>query len=387
MKQGVAVEPRQITDVGLGNILTFPGEVMHSALAPKVSTLIHVAQTHVSIVREQSWEEIIETAVSQFNVAKTIIANPDAMVFKESLTKNLTERDGLNPEVLGTILNAFPESFPNYYDDLTVKQIQCLVRYGASHILFGLGIIKCIYKTSSEDGGSHLMKELNKRNFFNPNQITKTSYLISNLFFNHPFIFNPELKKIINDEREELALKCVMEVAANSEKDNPLILLIFGSAHKFGEKIRELGPGTNIHYEGRVPTLSRHTVSSKNAEQILPCGVAILPAKQNITLDLFREIISYYRTKYKSTSIFKDGYRSAAMKALADFLCKMEKEQINTITYMDILEVLARTDENKAKLFREGVQEKVLHSATDKIIIELRMTFESNSQCNNSCLI
>lgn len=339
------------------------------------ATLVHIAQTHPVSDHKRDVFDLI--AMSQFKVALTIIANPNAIVLDEGLVHNITaEHEYLysfsNDEdfykEIEELKSDFSRGFPNKYNELTHTQKNWLVKEGAACVLFNLGLLKAIYRADTPEEYDERRKQLQKKNYFN-----RPFYWG---WFSNPTESDPELKRIVYDRREEIALKLAKEAATKS--GNNLILLIYGARHQFGEKIKQMGDD-DIIYAGRVMTTTEFRTPSVSAERMLPCGVAIRPVQQTISIDDFSRILQFYRTKYPSFSLFK-GYRSDAIKALVTLLSSKEKTHSKNISYMTILECLAKTDTNRAELFRDGLlSAKIIFTATDKVILDLREAFDTAS--------
>ena len=236
-------------------------ELKESKDFPEIN-LIHVANVHGPSTKEIykpsekfTFTQIYTIAFSQFNVAKTIMANPEAIVLAENLVDDINEDPlsysnipyAFDEKIFKKIKGDFPEGFPKDYIDLTVAQKDWLVYCGAPIVLFSLGLLKSVYKTDTREEVTALMAYLKKKGYVNE----KGEF---NDDFSRAIVSDPEIKKRVQDNREERVFKLVAEAAAKSDKNNPLILLVYGIAHKIGEKIKKMENSSRIIYQGRINT-------------------------------------------------------------------------------------------------------------------------------------
>jgi len=212
---------------------------------------------------------------SQYQVARTILANPNAMILEEGTTKIRYAKAEPYFESI------FPSGFPVKYEELSVDQKEALETYRAPAILLGLNLVKYIYPTQSIEDYNRLSQYWEET--FMPKLIKimeeRQDYAIQYCIADdelqksmrkprddeeHSKYFNEILEKdeVLMLDRERITIEYIKS-AVKSIKFDQTILLIFGALHRFEERIKE-SKHSNIIYGGYIPTSK-----SKDLEPII----------------------------------------------------------------------------------------------------------------------
>lgn len=181
----------------------------------KKISIIHVQQKHKPPFMQNCPPKILEeVAYSQYHVAKIILENKDAIVLKESLYENYTpkifqESSSQEKSMFSFVAMVFPKGIPGSFDKLSPLQKDTLVKLSGPVVLFYLGQLTHIYKTSSE-------KEC---------KLVDSRVKLGEV-------------GVITEVREKQAIHWAKQAAIQSGKTK--VLLVFGASHNFERTISKL---------------------------------------------------------------------------------------------------------------------------------------------------
>jgi hypothetical protein len=207
-----------------------------------------------------------QVASSQFHVAQTVLAHPNAKVVHEGYSKHIHQ---VSPKVKNEIELEFPDNFPAEYDSLTNNQKDILAKYGACKVLLTLGKIDSIHPSESQTTKEENRKKAQKGDF--------------------TFTFG---------SREKEAVEHCIKVG----EDKGEVLLIFGDNHDF-DKLKDKYKD-RATFQGRVNT----------TDQRITIKTDFISARVN-------DVISAYTSRSK----FKPLGNSAKAKDISDALARANK--------------------------------------------------------------
>lgn len=212
--------------------MTFRSTLSGTASADAEVKITHVQQLHMPPGTEDipaSFKERI--AQSQYWVARAILANPSAIVLAEGVNENLTPE---NRSFAWTLVAQmyFPDGIPSTFSSLTTLQKKMLSEHCAAFVLFYLGKITHLYKTSNEAESKSLEPILAKALTVG---LSKTE------------------EATVNEIREDRAIFWAKDAALTS--GNNKVLLVYGGAHDFEYRIQQSKlPGVIFH--GAIDTFN-----------------------------------------------------------------------------------------------------------------------------------
>ncbi len=200
--------------------------------------ILHVAQTHRDALRTLDEHKanggtgaarnLLDMVVqSQLKVAQLIKKHPNTPVVSESCGRTLSYplTDEVSIQIHKKIKEIYSQGMPEKLESLTDVQKRLLYEYGAPFLLFFLGQIKTLYRSSNEDGEvANAMKHMSS---------VKDSDNYN------------ELLDILDEPREKEAIQHAIEAIylddlknnttnlPNHQLLNRQVLLVYGSAHNF----------------------------------------------------------------------------------------------------------------------------------------------------------
>lgn len=165
--------------------------------------VIHLGQVHPRRNRNLTDSHIKRVLNSQIKVAQYILKHPNTLVFVEGLAENYLSPASEEFQIRAKKL--FPEGLPDNPNDLNLFQKYYLYTWRAVRVLFYLGLINSLFRTTTQIEKELVVKhvEAGEQNY----------------------IFGP---------REKIALNHIEEVTKRSPQKR--VILVFGNAHDFSEE-------------------------------------------------------------------------------------------------------------------------------------------------------
>lgn len=199
--------------------------------------ITHLKQIHWPPFGAKPTSELLDRiAFSQYQIAKVILANPNAIVLYEGLTKNLLGFDlnkqqdfSLDPDVLSlyeygireNLLKSFRLGIPNSFSELNEEQKALIAEHGGDKVLYYLKKLNSIYQTITPEKYLNHLAQVRK-------ELTK-------------LLTDKELYKnigLISKTYEEEAIYWAKQAALQSGMNH--VLLIFGKGHDFQARIQQM---------------------------------------------------------------------------------------------------------------------------------------------------
>lgn len=309
--------------------------------APKIS-IIHLQQQHQPPFTKTISPEIQEAvAYSQYHVAMRILEHKKAIVLKESLYEDFNptifaELSRKDPQLFSSVKKIFPNGIPSSFDELKPSQKTTFVTHGGSEILFYLGYLTHIYKTSSKEECKLVDDGIAKK--------------------------DENLATLMFETREKQALHWAQQAAIESGKTQ--ILLVFGAGHDFTSRISELKDST-IAFEKTIDTTIPRSTRDKRSdpaepynpsgffkgkkvnryleEALVKKGLQVLIDQKLITLD--RLIHLSAKSPWITKTLPKALHRTCFFSALTDKMISLE--QIANLYEHQVDCLITRIDEKE----------------------------------------
>ena len=239
-------------------------------------SISHIKQMHsIGDTRFLSPVDYEKIAFSQYNVAEAILQNQKeskSIVLVEGLTQDLTPLE-MSITKADDAQYIFPHGLPKTYSELDDQQKYFLVTVGGPYTLYYLHLLPNLYKTLTPEEDNEIRSKLE---YDNPSKMLSKIYHADGSM-------TKEYDKLINKKRELSALKLAVQAAIETE--NPNILLVFGDAHDFKNRIKLLSNpaivfkknidthiaaekqafGSDIHF------FKQHKISSQDIALLVSC--------------------------------------------------------------------------------------------------------------------
>lgn len=183
----------------------------------------HLKQLHMTPETESKEKVIERAALSQYWVARAILAHPEAVVLHEGVTENFSRAAAKDIEVVATkraeAEQMFPKGLPSHPRELSKEQKKYLAFSCGAPTLFHLQQLSKIYQTSGEVEEKENWRQIHAGR-----------------------------KEFLYEPREKAALRYCKRYA-----NDKLALLIFGTGHHFATRDK------SISLEESIDTLEYST--------------------------------------------------------------------------------------------------------------------------------